>query len=217
MNTKTLEHAGWTLRVRQPTSPGPHAAAFLLHGWMGTEDVMWVFAGKIPENVLIIAPRAPFKAPEGYTWVRSRTDGFSDLSMFQEAVERLQTLPASLSSLFHADLSAVHLMGFSQGAAACYAWAATQPDQVKSLAGLAGFVPEGIETLTDQKPLKGIPVFMGHGIQDDIVPIEVMRRGAAVIARAGANLDTCEDDVGHKLSARCMRALGSFYEDVFNS
>lgn len=215
MKTEIFEHDDWTLRVRKPEGPGPHPAAFLLHGWKGTEDVMWVFAGKLPKNVLIVAPRAIFNAPNGYSWVRERNEGFSTLPMFAEAVQRLQSLPGSLAAVFDADFSKVHLMGFSQGAAACYAWTAARPDQVKSLAGLAGFVPAGFEEGTNGKPLKGIPVFMGHGIQDETVPIDIMRRGASVVSRAGADLSTCEDDVGHKLGANCMKALGHFYDDVF--
>jgi phospholipase/carboxylesterase len=108
-------------------------------------------------------------------------------------------------------------MGFSQGAAACYAWAASFPQQILSVAGLAGFVPEGIAANFDVDSLKDIPVFMAHGSRDNTVPIEIMRSGARVIENTGARLTICEDDVGHKLSSNCMRGLGHFYDKVFQN
>jgi hypothetical protein len=64
MKTNLIEHDGWTLRIRMPEVPGPYPVVLLLHGWKGTEDVMWVFAGQLPENALIIATRAPFMADD---------------------------------------------------------------------------------------------------------------------------------------------------------
>ena len=217
MGTELIEHDGWTLRIRNPETQGPHPVAFLLHGWKGTEDVMWVFAKQLPDNVLIVAPRAPYLADDGYSWVRDRNAGLSDFAAFESAVRDLAILQRSLSQHYFGDFSRIHLMGFSQGAAACFSWAAADPGQVATLAALAGFVPNGVAARLAGKNLAGVPVFMAHGTLDETVPIERMRSGAQQIEAAGADLVVCEDEVGHKLSANCMRALGAFYETVFRA
>lgn len=211
MSTETISFEGWTLRIRRPSGQGPFQVLFLLHGWLGNEDVMWVFADQVPLNFLVIAPRAIFPAGTGFSWVEQRMSDLSGLEDFEPAVEHLAGLPGQLAHLFDADFSALHLMGFSQGAAVAYCWAALHPAQIRSVVGLAGFVPQGIERLAPQRPFIGKRVFMAHGTRDSIVPVDTMRAGVAVIEQAGGNVTVCEDAVGHKLSASCRRALGQFY------
>ncbi len=215
MQTKLIEHAGWTLRIRQPALPGPYPVALLLHGWKGNEDVMWIFAGRLPANSLIIAPRAPYPASSGYSWVEERTDSFSSYDMFLNSIRQLRDLTKSLDQLYYGDFSKVHLMGFSQGAAACFAWVATHPEQVVSLAALASFVPEGIDAVLKSNSLAGLPVFIAHGTNDQTVPISIMRTGSVVLQNSGAELVYCEDPVEHRLGSGCMRSLGDFYREIF--
>lgn len=215
MQTTLTEFQGWTLRIRKPETAGPYPVAMLLHGWMGTEDVMWVFANALPANTLIIAPRAPHYAPNGYSWVPERVEGLSSYDMLAPAVDALTELTYMLSQFYHADFRQIHLMGFSQGAATAYAWTAAHPEQVKSLAALAGFVPPGTETQLKKSALHQMPIFMAHGSQDEIISIENMRQGAAMFEKYGARVTVCEDDVGHKLGANCRRGLAAFYAKIF--
>ena len=217
METTLTEFQGWTLRIRKPATEGPYPVAMLLHGWMGTEDVMWVFANSLPKNTLIIAPRAPHYAPSGYSWVSDRVEGLSTFDMLRPSVDALTELTYMLSQFYHADFHQVHLMGFSQGAATAYAWTVSHPEQVRSLAALAGFVPPGIESRLQQSALHQVPIFMAHGTQDKTIPIQNMRDGAAMFEAYGARVTVCEDDVGHKLGANCRRGLAAFYEKIFSS
>jgi phospholipase/carboxylesterase len=109
------------------------------------------------------------------------------------------------------DFNQIHLMGFSQGAALGYAYTFLQPDRVTSLAGLSGFLPEGVESLAGDRPLEGKPIFVAHGTLDEMVPVERSRQAVEVLERAGAKVIYCEDDVGHKLSAGCFRGLDGFF------
>ncbi len=213
---ESQEHllGNWVYRVRVPSGAGPHPVMFLLHGWKGDETVMWVFAGKVPSRYLIIAPRAIHAAPDGgYGWVDRRSNAFSRLEDFRPAVEALAEFAGQAASRYNGDPAGVDLMGFSQGAALAFSWAATRANQVRSVAGLAGFVPEGLESLIGQRPLAGKKIFVGHGSHDPLVPVALIHHGREVLAAAGAEVVYCEDAVGHKLSAGCMRALGEFYQE----
>lgn len=77
---------------------------------------------------------------------------------------------------------------------------------------LAGFVPMGSESLVAKRPLNGQPFFVAHGTLDEMVPIEYARQSVKILERAGAQVTFCEDEVGHKVSVDCLRALEEFFE-----
>ena len=60
LQTQEIELADWVLRVHEPSRPGAHPVIMLLHGWTGDEKVMWVFAGGLPEESWVFAPRGIF-------------------------------------------------------------------------------------------------------------------------------------------------------------
>ncbi len=106
------------------------------------------------------------------------------------------------------------MVGFSQGAALAYSFALERLGSVQAIAGLSGFVPEGVEAAAAGKPLEGLPVFAAHGSKDKIVPVERARQGNIVLQNAGALISYCEDDVGHKLSAGCYRGMQEFFRRI---
>ena len=200
----------WTIRQRIPPGDGPHPAILMLHGWTGDEDSMWIFIHRLPREAYIIAPRGLYTTPlGGYGWhpLKSRTWPWVD--DFLPAVEKLSALltPANFPQ---ADLTRFQLVGFSQGAAMAYAFALLNPHRLVALAGLSGFAPDGAISLAAGQPLRGVPVFIAHGMRDELVPVDRARRAAELLQEAGGNVTYCEDDVGHKLSADCFRSLEIF-------
>jgi len=208
----TISLGGWTLRLRAPQGPGLSPLFVLLHGWTGDENSMWIFASRLPQNCWMVAPRGPYPTPMGgYAWYPHRSS-WPELEDFRSAVESLSGLLTS-ENFPGADWGALHLLGFSQGAALACAYALLNPGQVASVAGLSGFVPEEAAALAADGRLNGLPVFLAHGTQDSMVPVALARKSAALLEQAGARVTYCEDDVGHKLSANCFRALAQFYRD----
>jgi predicted esterase len=111
------------------------------------------------------------------------------------------------------DASTFDVMGFSQGAAMCNVLAFLHPDRIRKTGILAGFVPSGLEELVPGRPLLGKPFFVTHGTKDDMVGIERARESVATLEQAGARVTYCEDEVGHKVSVTCLRALKDFFTD----
>lgn len=214
-DTETLSFGRWSVRIRETDRPGRAPAALLLHGFTGDEDVMWIFASRLPEGILTIAPRGLHGNEEdGYSWVEETGDSLSPLEAFRSSMEALLDLLEPHPDLPPGDYGRIHLMGFSQGAALAYAFALTYPERVASLVGLAGFLPQGAESLAQGKPLDGRPVFVAHGTRDDRVSVEHAREAVRSLERAGASVTYCEDDVGHKLSADCLEAMTHFYDQL---
>lgn len=209
---ETLEVDGWVVRVRRPPGEGMHPVILLNHGWTGDENSMWVFASRLPKDAILVAPRAPFRsALGGYSWAESRGSAWSRLEDFRPAVESYLRLLENLPEHLDADFSKVSLVGFSQGGAFSYSFALLHPGRVTRLAGLASFMPQEAEETIAQHPLKGLPIFVGHGQRDELVPVEMARQAVRKLEAAGAQVNYCETDVGHKLGADCFRAFKDFF------
>jgi phospholipase/carboxylesterase len=211
---QTLQLDQWVARTRQPEGSGPFPVYLLLHGLTGDEDVMWVFASRLPVNALLIAPRGLHSSQlGGYSWLPETGRKWPLIADFEPAVEAIQEL---LNPNFFpaADFSSLRLVGFSQGAALSYTFGLLQAEKVSALAGLSGFLPEDAPDYIVGQPLRGKRVFAAHGTQDDTVPVERARWAVQTLELAGAQVIYCEDDVGHKLSASCFNGLEGFFKNT---
>jgi phospholipase/carboxylesterase len=211
---QTFQRDGWTMRIRAPEGPGLHPVVVMLHGWTGDENSMWIFAERLPKNALLIAPRGLYPAPMGgYSWHSLREKGWPLLMDFEPSVSALLDLlrPGNFPT---ANLERLDWVGFSQGAALGCSLALLHPGRVRSLGVLSGFVPDDADRLVPERPLAGLPVFMAHGTRDVLVPVERARRGRDLLLAAGADLQYCEHDAGHKLNTGCFRSLQEFLIDA---
>jgi len=214
-NTSVIEYEGWTLRVRDWVTP-PSRLMLMLHGWTGDENSMLVFANNFPQNYLVLAPRGIYISPNGgYSWriIPDGSVGRPSLNELQDSAHALIQLIDSDPARAGVDASQFDVMGFSQGAALSNVLACLYPQRVRRVGILAGFMPEGMESLVAQRPLEGKPVFVTHGLQDNMVPISVAHASLALLEQAGAQVAYCEAEVGHKVSAECLRALQAFFQD----
>jgi len=212
-NTTLEVFENWTLRVRPPAQT-PARLLLMLHGWTGDENSMWVFARNFPTDYWILAPRAPHPAAQGgYSWRAPRADssGRPSLEDLRESAGALIRLVDAYAAKSQVDASRFDVMGFSQGAALSNALACLHPHRVRRAGILAGFMPSGMEEIIAKKPLAGKQMFVAHGTQDNLVPIDRARASMALLEQAGARLTYCESEVGHKVSADCLRGLETFF------
>jgi phospholipase/carboxylesterase len=186
----------------------------MLHGWTGDENSMWVFTPRLPKNALMVAPRGLYMTKgSGYNWHPELSKPWPWVNDFQPTVDKLFAV-ISNGNFPEGDFSNLHILGFSQGAALAYTMVMMYPERIASLAGLSGFLPDGATAWLGPDRLKGLPVFIAHGTEDERVPIERARMSVELIEKAGAAVTYCEDNVGHKLSAKCFRGLEAFFQQV---
>jgi predicted esterase len=189
----------------------------LVHGLTGDENSMWVFARNLSAQYWMIAPRAPYPSDlGGYSWREpfdSSDYGRPTLAQLRAGAEELIRLVDEYAASVGVGAQTFDVVGFSQGAALCNTLNFLFPDRIRKTGILAGFVPEGLEELASQRPLEGKPYFVAHGTKDETVNVERARASISILERAGARVTYCEDEVGHKVSANCLRALKEFFAD----
>ena len=214
-NTELISFGDWALRVRASQSPNPRLLV-LLHGWTGDENSMWIFTRGFSPDYWMMAPRAPHDAdPSGFSWRPPQASAFGrpSLETLLPAAEGLIKLIDEYSASVKLDAVQFDLIGFSQGAAMTNVMGILYPHRVRKMGVLAGFVPAGLEQLISQKPLAGKKIFVAHGTQDQMIPIDRARASMEFLEQAGAQITYCEDEVGHKLSANCLHALETYLKD----
>ena len=205
----------WTLRIRESKHSSPRLL-LLIHGLTGDENSMWVFAQALPADYWIVAPRAPYPAePSGYSWRLPQSKNMDQLHLDQLKISAaaLIRLVDEYSLSVGLDAHVFDVMGFSQGAAMSNLLAFLYPQRIRKIGILAGFVPNGLDELVPQRPLEGKPFFVAHGTKDEMVTVDRARTSIEILEQAGAQVTYCEDEVGHKVSITCLRALRDFFAD----
>jgi phospholipase/carboxylesterase len=204
----------WRFRVRIPDGDGRHPVMLLLHGWTGDENAMWIFTSRLPKDHLLIAPRGLFTTPlGGYGWHKYKVTTWPVVDDMRPAIASIIDL-LSNENFPQADFKRLSLVGFSQGAALSYTFALLHPDRITAVAGLSGFLPDGVLPIIWERPLMDKPVFVTHGTQDELVPVERARTSVDLLQEAGAEVTYCEDNVGHKLSADCFQGMQNFFASL---
>lgn len=214
-NTSLITFNDWTLRVRESTAASSRLM-LLIHGLTGDENSMWVFARNLSAEYWMVAPRAPHASlmeQGGYSWhpPDSETEDRPRLEQLRASAESLIRLVDEYAVSVGLNPDVFDVMGFSQGAAMSSLLAFLYPERIRKVGILAGFVPDGLEELVTQRPLEGKPFFVAHGTKDETVSVARARASIEILERAGAQVTYCEDEVGHKVSANCLRALKDFF------
>ena len=184
----------------------------MLHGLGGDENAMWALESALPQNGLVVAPRAPHAQAEGgYLWNPSIRGWPPLVSEFAEGVGLLEGLLEYLEQKHEFERERMILMGFSNGTAMSFAAGMTPISPPPAgIVAISGHHPEG-----NLSPLKGIPVYWGHGTRDEFISIDVAKSDAERLRQEAVPVTFCEADVGHKLGAECMKGLRSWFRTEF--
>ena len=213
-NTKTITISEWPFRIKLAVNPNkPLKVILLLHGHLGNEDSMWVLTKPLPDCYTLLAPRAPVETGErSYSW-HEINDNWPAFSHYQELANQLLSRVDKWSNDNLYQVDSMDVMGFSQGAVMAYALAMSNPEKIRKVAALAGFIPSSWHERLNQSSLSDKDFFIAHGIHDEMVPFEKARQAENWLRENHARVTFCEADTGHKLTANCLRGLGEFFSN----
>jgi phospholipase/carboxylesterase len=146
----------------------------LLHGVGSNEQDLFSMAKQLPKQMLIISARAPYTLSQGsYAWFHVDLSTGKPIYNSEEAEKSRNIILQFIDQVktkYHTD--EIYLMGFSQGAIMSYSIALTNPGKVKGFVALSGRILSDIKPhIASEDKLKKLPVFIGHGINDQTLPI----------------------------------------------
>jgi phospholipase/carboxylesterase len=187
----------------------PAPAVIMVHGWLGSEKVMWAFERALPPGAFVVSVRAPFEAGGGYGWALPGDPGSTAAGL-----EALRAFVERLPSEYPVDPARRVAIGFSQGAALAGRLLLSRPELLAGAALLAGFLPEAGQPWAAPGRLAGKRVFIAHGTEDTTVPLADAEQARAVLQACDAVVTYCTDPAGHKVGPQGMRALKTWLAET---
>jgi phospholipase/carboxylesterase len=195
-------------RIRPPRTDA-EGAVVLFHGRGADEQDLFPLLDFLdPHRRLLGATaRGPLTLPPGGShWYIVRQIGFPDRDTFLSTYAQAGDWLDDLLARHDIPAEAAVLGGFSQGAVMSYALGlgAGRPRPAGIMA-LSGFIPtvEGFE-LADAG---GLPVAIGHGTYDPVIPVEFGRAARDRLEEAGADVSYRESPMPHAIDPGFLREL----------
>lgn len=93
------------------------------------------------------------------------------------------------------------LAGFSQGCAMALLTGLRHGRRLAGIAGLSGYLPLAQHTAAERSDANALtPIFMAHGLQDEVVAIERGRASRDLLGQQGHQVEWHEYPMGHSVS-----------------
>jgi phospholipase/carboxylesterase len=190
------------LRLRRSQNTG--RLVILLHGVGGNEGNLAGLPARLPEDTAVALVRAPITlGPGQYAWFRVSFTAEGPRIVEAEAEHSRQLLIELVTQLRdHLGLTAsdVTIAGFSQGGIMSASVALTSPETARAFAVLSGrILPELTPLLASQDDLAATRGFIGHGRQDQKLPVSWADAADTLLNSLRVNHETHLYAMGHEL------------------
>lgn len=198
--------------LRPSTLKGNAPLLIMLHGYGSDENDLFSFASELPEELLIVSARGPYKMqPFGNTWYAINFDAekgkWNDNEQAKQSVELISKFIDEVSNAYDVNKKNITLLGFSQGSILSYAVALTYPKKVKNIVALSGYVNKDIlpNNLTN-KDYSHLDFYCSHGSVDQVIPPDWARQTQPLLNALNIKNTYSEFPVGHGVAPQ------NFYE-----
>jgi len=102
--------------------------------------------------------------------------------------------------------------GFSQGAAMSFYLGLKHPEKLGGIAALSGYLPLKERLLESiNNDLKSIPIFMGHGLYDNVIDIKIANSSFEKLSNKLSAVGFEKYDMGHELCEKEIDDLSIFF------
>lgn len=203
--------------TRAPTQDAgaPPPLLLLLHGVGSHEGDLMGLAPYLDPRFFIVSARAPVVLGPGmYGWFHVQLDPYHPIINPDEAEASRRTLLGFIDELIEAygpDPARVYLMGFSQGAIMSLSVALTRPDKVAGVVVMSGRVlPEVQPLMASPEAMRELPVFVAHGTEDPVLPVEHGRAAKRLLEGLPVTLTYREYPMGHQVSEESLADVAAW-------
>jgi len=179
------------------TSP----AIILIHGYGSHAEDLFSFAPYLPKDHTVIAIQAPLTiGPNSYAWYPLQMDPSgavtSEVEAAWSAVQLIVDTIDELIKIHKLDADDISLLGFSQGAILSWAIAYHHSDKIRRIVALSGMVHESVDSSSPPNFI----AYASHGINDQIIPINLPRTTVLPLSNAHQAITYHEFKDGHNVS-----------------
>jgi phospholipase/carboxylesterase len=162
-----------------------------------------------PAGYVYAFPNAPYglAGMGGFSWSAERPGAVQPPGPERSVEERLEALTAELTDRTGAKAGGIVLGGFSQGAGLSLTHGLLRPETFAGLIVLSGFFRNADEVRPRLPESRSQAIFLVHGRQDQVVPIEQGRATRDFLEGAGYAPEYHEYSMGHAVMPDVIRDL----------
>jgi len=207
--------------ITRPAATSPEGALVLFHGRGADEHDLFPLIDMLdPERRLLAATaRGPLSLPPGGAhWYAVRRVGYPDPETFHATYPVLSAWLDGLLAEHDIPPARTVLGGFSQGSVMSYALGlGTGHPRPAGIMALSGFIPEVEGFELDLGKAAGLPVAIGHGTHDPVIPVQFGRDARDRLTGAGAEVSYRESPMAHSIDPAFLRELPGWLFGVLDS
>ena len=203
-------------------SQGAAPLLVLLHGIGSNEDDLYSLAPYLDGRFMMVSARAPVVMGAGsFGWFNIEFTPRGMVADMEEAERSLRIISKFIDELietYEADPACVFLMGFSQGAMMSLSVALTRPDKIAAVVAMSGRLPsQALAQVAEPETLRGMPIFVAHGIYDPVLPIENGRDCREKLEALPVELTYREYPMGHEVSMESLRDVAAWLSSTLDA
>jgi phospholipase/carboxylesterase len=185
----------------------------LLHGRGSDEHDLIPITHYLDGRFYLISVRAPFHfSYGGNTWFEIGKDEKPNDDQFLQSYEKLEKFITDATVHYDVASGPIYLFGFSMGAMMALAYSMMHPERIRGVAAHSGYLPPEGKLTYKWGGLTSVSVFLAHGTQDPIVPVERARATQNLITPTGAKLTYKEYAIQHQVSEESIADIDAWYK-----
>lgn len=208
--------------IETETGPSPVASIIILHGLGADGNDFVPIAQELELSavgpvrfVFPHAPVMPVTINNGYR-MRAWYDIVGTDLVAREDEAGLRKSMAEVEALLEREkqrgmaAGRIVLAGFSQGCAVSLLTGVRHRERLAGIAGLSGYLPLAQATVSERTDAGMLtPIFMGHGTQDNVVPVARGEASRDVLRKLGYDVEWHEYPMAHSV---CMEEIADLNE-----
>lgn len=185
---------------------GKAPAVVFVHGRGADERDLIPISEQLPDELHVFSVRAPMEMEDGYRWYEIDLEeggihsSQPDSESFRKTLVRLFAFLEYVTEQYDVHPKRIGLFGFSQGATISLSAAVQNSDRIAWVVALNGYLPKEYGAASKIAEAGSVPVFLGAGRMDLVIPQERVERAAQRLRDAGLSVTHETYPVGHGAS-----------------
>jgi phospholipase/carboxylesterase len=189
----------------EPGREPDRAPLLLLHGTGGDEHDLIPLAERLAPDAAILSPRGKVNEQGLTRFFRRSPNGVWDRDDFEARTLELAGFVRQACAAYR--LPRPIALGYSNGANIAWNLLLKAPDLLAGAVLLRAMLPFDPRPLPD---LRGVPVLLIAGTDDELIPVERAGLLAALLGEAGADVSYEALHAGHGLTAQDLALVGEW-------